>query len=214
MLRPFNQCGVPGTTEGSPGAAAGRNHTSRPLLSRRGRGHRHAMAPEDVHHLRAVGRAAGGGSDYFGSFAEVRGAHYRRGYDGELFHILAAEVIEAGHGRAVDQGRQASGEDDAAKLSSLSVERSAVLGERDRLQFGEPLAAAGATEEDREVVADEFAAAVGEDGWTVGEARAVPLAAVGQEPFDAALVWKHAAADGGFAAASWVGAAGRRNQSG
>src|SRR5512139_3050000 len=53
------------------------------------------MTPEDVHHLRAVGRAAAGGTDYFGSFAEVRGAHYRRGYDGELFHILAAEVVEA-----------------------------------------------------------------------------------------------------------------------
>jgi len=36
-------------------------------------------------------------SDYFGRLAEVRGAHYRRGYDGELFHILAAEVVEAMH---------------------------------------------------------------------------------------------------------------------
>src|SRR5207249_2250765 len=55
------------------------------------------MTPEDVHHLRAVGRAAGSGTDDFGSFAEVRGAHHRRGYDGELFHILAAEVVEAVH---------------------------------------------------------------------------------------------------------------------
>ena len=69
---------------------------SRPLLSRRGRGHRHAMTPEDLHHLRAVGRADGG-IDYFGSFSEVRGAHYRRGYDGELFRILAAEIVEAVH---------------------------------------------------------------------------------------------------------------------
>jgi hypothetical protein len=53
------------------------------------------MAPEDVHHLRAVGRAAASGIDYFGRLAEVRGAHYRRGYDGELLHILAAEVVEA-----------------------------------------------------------------------------------------------------------------------
>jgi hypothetical protein len=35
-----------------------------------------------------------------------------------------------------------------------------------------------------------------------------------REPSDAAPVWKHAAADGGFAAASRVGSAGRRNQSG
>jgi hypothetical protein len=52
------------------------------------------MAPENVHHLRAVGWAASGGTNDFGRFAEVRGAHYRRGYDGELFHILVAEVIE------------------------------------------------------------------------------------------------------------------------
>jgi hypothetical protein len=55
------------------------------------------MTPEDIHHLCAVGGIAGC-TDYFGSFAEVCGAHYRRGYDGQLFHILAAEVIEAVHG--------------------------------------------------------------------------------------------------------------------
>jgi hypothetical protein len=55
------------------------------------------MTPEDVHHLREVGRAAGGGTDYFSNFAEVRGAHYRRGYDSELFRIRAAQVLEAVH---------------------------------------------------------------------------------------------------------------------
>jgi hypothetical protein len=63
------------------------------------------MTPEDVHHLRAVGRAADGGIDYFGSFPEVRGAHYRGGYDGKLFHILAAEVIEAVHRASGDAQR-------------------------------------------------------------------------------------------------------------
>src|SRR5580704_4269836 len=63
------------------------------------------MTPEDVHHLRAVGRAADGGIDYFGSFPEVRGAHYRRGYDGKLFHILAVEVIEAVHCASGDAQR-------------------------------------------------------------------------------------------------------------
>src|SRR2546423_1545039 len=53
------------------------------------------MTPEYVHHLHAVRRAASGGADHFSSFAEVCGTHDRRGYDGELFHILAAEVIEA-----------------------------------------------------------------------------------------------------------------------
>jgi hypothetical protein len=74
-----------------------RNHSSHPLLSSRGRGYRHAMTAEDVHHLLTVGRAAGGGSDHFSSFAEICRAHYRWGYEGELFHILAAEVIEAVH---------------------------------------------------------------------------------------------------------------------
>ena len=56
------------------------------------------MTTEDVDHFRAIGRTTGGIGDYFGGFSEVRGAHYRRGYDGELFHILAAEIVEAVHG--------------------------------------------------------------------------------------------------------------------
>jgi hypothetical protein len=31
------------------------------------------------------------------AYFEVRGAHYRRGYDGELLRILVAEIIEAVH---------------------------------------------------------------------------------------------------------------------
>ena len=53
------------------------------------------MPPEDLRHPRPVGRAATGGADYLGGLAKVRGAHNRRAYDGELFHILAAEVVEA-----------------------------------------------------------------------------------------------------------------------
>jgi hypothetical protein len=62
----------------------------KPLLNRWGRGQRHAMTVEDLRHFRAIGRAAGGNVDYFGGLAEVRRPHYRRGYDGELFHILVA----------------------------------------------------------------------------------------------------------------------------
>ena len=65
------------------------------------------MPPEDVHHFRAVGRAPADGTDYLGSFAEVRGAHYRRGYDGELLHILAAKVIETVHHASGDTQRLA-----------------------------------------------------------------------------------------------------------
>jgi hypothetical protein len=81
------------------------NHSSRPLLYRRGRGQRHAMTAEDVYHFRAIGRASGGIGDYFSGFSEVRGAHYRRGYDGELFHILVAEIIEAVHRASGDAQR-------------------------------------------------------------------------------------------------------------
>src|ERR1700730_7748912 len=66
------------------------------------------MAAEDVHHFCAIGRAAAGVADYFGGFSEVRRAHYRRGYDGELFHILVAEIVEAVH-RASGNTQRLSG---------------------------------------------------------------------------------------------------------
>jgi hypothetical protein len=74
-----------------------RNIASGPLPNGRGRGQCHAMTAEDVHHFCAIGRAAGVVADYFGGFSEVCGAHYRRGYDGELFHILVAEIVEMVH---------------------------------------------------------------------------------------------------------------------
>ena len=98
--------------------AARRNHTGRALLNRQGRGQRHAMTAEDVHHFRGIGRAAGGGGDYLGGFSEVRGAHYRRGYDGELFHILTAEIIEAVH-RASGDAQRLPG----TNLDGLAVNR-------------------------------------------------------------------------------------------
>jgi hypothetical protein len=55
------------------------------------------MTAEDVHHFRAIGRTASGSVDYFGGLTEVGRPHNRRGYDGELFHILVAEIIEAVH---------------------------------------------------------------------------------------------------------------------
>ncbi len=63
------------------------------------------MTPEDLRHFSAVGRAACRGTHYFGSFPEERGAHDRRGYDGELFRVFAAEVIEAVHGTSGDAQR-------------------------------------------------------------------------------------------------------------
>ena len=75
------------------------------------------------------------------------------------------------------------------------------MAEPDRLQ---PLAA-GAAEEDRELVADQLAAAAGEDGRQAGQARPLLLAARNREPPDGATVWKHGAADRLAALASRVG---------
>jgi len=72
------------------------------------------------------------------------------------------------------------------------------------LQSGVSVAATGAAEEDRELVPDELAAAVGEDGWAAGETRPVLLAASGGEPPDAAVVREHGAADRGAASAGGV----------
>ena len=108
---------------------------------------------------------------------------------------------QAGHRRAMDQGRQAGGKDDPAELPSVSVERGAPMAEPDRLQLGKPVAAAGATEEDQQLVADEFAAAAGENGRTAGETCAILLAFAGRRALEPEAVQQHAANDLGTAAA-------------
>src|SRR5271157_5344120 len=55
-------------------------------------------------------------------------------------------------------------------------------------QFGEFVAAAGAAQANRELVADQLAATTGEDRRTAGETRPLLLAAVGREPSDEAAV--------------------------
>src|SRR5437899_1576085 len=65
--------------------------------------------------------------------------------------------------------------------------------ERDRLQLGEPLASVSVAQEDRELVIDEFAAALGEDRRTVGETCAVFLVAAGRRASHAAAFWQHVA---------------------
>ena len=67
------------------------------------------------------------------------------------------------------------------------------------------MAAAGTAEENRALVADELAAAAGENGWTTGQARQILLAAAGGKPPHAAAVWKHAAKDCGVTITSRIG---------
>ena len=61
------------------------------------------------------------------------------------------------------------------------------------------MAAAGVAQANRELVADQLAAAAGENGWTAGEACPLLLAAFGREPSDEAAVWEYGAADHGAA---------------
>jgi len=73
-------------------------------------------------------------------------------------------------GGAVDQGRQAGGQDDAAFLSSVSLQSSAAGAEPAGLQSGQFVAAADAAPTNRELVSDQFAATAGEDRRAIGEA--------------------------------------------
>ena len=57
------------------------------------------------------------------------------------------------------------------------------------------MAALGATQQNRQLVADELAAAIGEDRRSPGQARSVLLVALGGESSGTAAVWKHGAAD-------------------
>lgn len=79
---------------------------------------------------------------------------------------------------------------------------------------------AGTDQENRKLVADQFAAAAGEDGWTAGEACTLLLAAVGGEPSDETVVWQYAPADrravasGGIAEAVGAGKSIQTNSEG
>jgi hypothetical protein len=69
------------------------------------------------------------------------------------------------------------------------------MAESDRLQVGKPVAAAGAAEEDRELVADQFATTAGENRRQAGQARSVLLADAGGKSSHRAAVWEHAMAN-------------------
>src|SRR5712692_192667 len=90
-----------------------------------------------------------------------------------------AVLQEAGHGGAVDQGRQAGGEDDPALLPLFPLEASAAGAEPAAVQPGESVAATGAAPRNRELVADESAATAGEDRGAAGEACPLLLASAG-----------------------------------
>ena len=116
-----------------------------------------------------------------------------------------AVLQQARDGRAVDQRGKASGEDDATELSSFPLEPSAAGVEPAGLQPGEFVAAAGVTQANRELVADELAAAADEDGWTAGEACPLLLASAGGEPSDEAALREYGAAGRGATDTDGIG---------
>src|SRR5450759_2667331 len=73
---------------------------------------------------------------------------------------------------------EASGEDDAAELSSFPLKPGTARAEPAGLQLGEFVAAAGVAQANRELVANESAATAGEDERTAGKTCPLLLAVV------------------------------------
>jgi Transposase DDE domain group 1 len=123
--------------------------------------------------------AAGGGEGGVALWGIVssRGLHRDDPRDGQPRG--GAVLQQARDSGTVDQGGQGSGETDPVELPPSPGKRGAVVAECDRLQSGEPLAAARAAEADRHVVANEPAATADPDGWPTRETRAVLLAPAG-----------------------------------
>ena len=87
----------------------------------------------------------------------------------------------------IKEGKQAGSRDEAAFLPSLPGQRGAVVAEPDRLQPRE-FVAAGAADAGRRLVADQPAAAAGENRRALNKARLLLLAAPGGESCHAAVV--------------------------
>jgi hypothetical protein len=100
----------------------------------------------------------------------------------------------------MDQGGQASGEDDAPELSSVPVQRGQAVAERDRLQPREPVAATGAAAEGGQVVADRLTATAGEDRRQAHQARTVLLATAEGRDGAVSVEWSRKAGLRGFGA--------------
>src|SRR2546428_5328842 len=79
------------------------------------------------------------------------------------------------------------------------------MAERGRLQPEKPVAAAGAAEENRQLVAHQLAAEAGENRRPNDQARSLLLAAVGREPSDAPPLRVDGTAGRGAAPARRIG---------
>ena len=105
----------------------------------------------------------------------------------------------------MDQRWQAGREDDAAELPLVPVEGGAALAECDRLQPGEPVAAARVAAADWQLVAGKPAEAADKDGRSPGETCPRLLVAAGRDSSDMAALWSHAVQDRSANIAGGVG---------
>lgn len=98
------------------------------------------------------------------------------------------------------QGQRVRASGNITKAKKLSPLRT------NRLQPGQPVVAAGAAQENRQLVTDEFAAEAGEAGRSAGKTCPLLLIDLSGESADEAAVWKHVAKDLGVTIASGIGA--------
>jgi hypothetical protein len=79
----------------------------------------------------------------------------------------------------------------------------AALAEREFLRARELVPAAGAPATNRDVVADQYAVAFGENRWSIGQARSVLLPVVGGVRSHPAVVWNPLGQDPGGILTGW-----------
>jgi len=115
-----------------------------------------------------------------------------------------AVLLQTRNSGTMDQGRQTGGEDDAAEWQPIPFQRGAAVVESDRLQPRELVAAIGAAQRNRKLVADQLATAIAENRRPLGQARTILLAAASRESSDKAAVWKHGTAHLGTTAACGI----------
>jgi hypothetical protein len=84
----------------------------------------------------------------------------------------------------MDQGRQAGSEADALLVPPVPVLGGTNIAERHCVRSRKLMLTTGAAANHREQVADKFAAAVGQDWWTIGETCALLLIAAGGRALD------------------------------
>src|SRR5271169_4284538 len=105
----------------------------------------------------------------------------------------------------MDQRGKSSGEDDATELSSFPLKPGAARAEPAGVQLGQFMAAAGITQANRELVADQLATAA-------GEARTVLLATVGRKTSDSAALRRDAEPDRAATYTEGIGGSWSRRQ--